>query len=95
MSQGKIDGIYIRIGATNRKTDLETIVNLERQKRNISFDEEICLETPNINEKNDFLDIEIIRPIVTAIPMDTVGEPLRKESYTNDYGQLDEMESRL
>ena len=38
-NQGKVDGTYIRIGATNRLADLESINELERQKRHISFDE--------------------------------------------------------
>jgi len=42
--QGKADGTYIRIGATNRVADLETIADLERQKQNLSFDEEICYD---------------------------------------------------
>ncbi len=43
-SRGKAEGTYIRLGATNRVADLETIAELERQKRNISFDEEICYD---------------------------------------------------
>ncbi|MGO2357205.1 ATP-binding protein [Mesonia sp.] len=42
--QGKTEGTYIRIGATNRLADLESIDELERQRRHISFDEEICHE---------------------------------------------------
>ena len=41
-SEGKNNGIYIRVGATNKLADKEMILELERQKRNISFDEE-CL----------------------------------------------------
>lgn len=44
-NQGKSNGTYIRIGATNRKADLEHIDELERQKRHISFDAEISYET--------------------------------------------------
>lgn len=44
-NQGKANGTYIRIGATNRLADLENINELERQKRHISFDEEIHYET--------------------------------------------------
>ncbi|PZX10372.1 ATP-dependent DNA helicase RecG [Breznakibacter xylanolyticus] len=44
-SQGKADGTYVRIGATNRVADLDVIAELERQKRHISFDEEICYDT--------------------------------------------------
>ncbi len=44
ISAGKNDGTYLRVGATNRKADFEHILELERQKRNQSFDEEICRE---------------------------------------------------
>lgn len=39
---GKLDGVFIRCGATTRKADLTVIAELDRQKRNISFDEEIA-----------------------------------------------------
>lgn len=38
---GKNNGTYIRIGATNRKASLENIIDLERQRRNLAYDEEI------------------------------------------------------
>lgn len=41
---GKNNGTYLRVGASNRKADFENIVELERQKRNLSFDEEVCRE---------------------------------------------------
>ncbi len=41
---GKNSGTYIRIGSSNRKASYENILELERQKRNISFDEEINYE---------------------------------------------------
>ncbi len=43
-ADGKNDGTYLRVGATNRKAEFESIVELERQRRNLSFDEEICRE---------------------------------------------------
>ncbi len=43
-NEGKNKGTYIRIGATNRKAYFENIVELERQKRHISYDEEICYD---------------------------------------------------
>ncbi len=50
--QGKLKGTYIRIGSTNRKADVEIISELERKRRNISFDSEV------VHEKNaDKLDI--------------------------------------
>jgi len=41
---GKNNGTYIRIGATNRKASFDNIVELERQRRNISYDEELNYE---------------------------------------------------
>lgn len=41
---GKNNGTYIRIGATNKRADQELIMELERQRRNISFDEECMYE---------------------------------------------------
>lgn len=41
---GKNEGVYIRVGATNRKASYENILELERQRMNISFDQEVNLE---------------------------------------------------
>lgn len=38
---GKENGVYIRVGASNRKASYENILELERQRRNVTFDEEI------------------------------------------------------
>ncbi|MCP5102608.1 MAG: ATP-binding protein, partial [bacterium] len=51
--KGKREGTYIRVGATNKPADMEMIMELERHKRNISFDEELEYE---VSEKG--LDIE-------------------------------------
>lgn len=40
-SKGKSGGTYIRVGSSNRQADAEIIAELERQKRNISFDSEL------------------------------------------------------
>jgi ATP-dependent DNA helicase RecG len=55
-NKGKRDGTYIRVGATNKKADMEMIMELERQKRNISFDEELDYE---LDEKS--LDLERLK----------------------------------
>lgn len=39
-NKGKRDGTYIRIGSTNRLADEEMVLELERQKRGRTFDEE-------------------------------------------------------
>ncbi|CAA6808035.1 MAG: ATP-dependent DNA helicase [uncultured Sulfurovum sp.] len=41
---GKNHGTYIRVGASNRKAGFENIIELERQRRNISYDEELNYE---------------------------------------------------
>lgn len=41
---GKTDGTYLRVGATNRKASLENIIDMERQRRNFGYDEEINYE---------------------------------------------------
>jgi ATP-dependent DNA helicase RecG len=50
---GKNNGTYIRVGATNRKASFDNIVELERQRRNISYDEEenfeYALDTFDLN----------------------------------------------
>lgn len=38
--KGKLEGTYIRVGSTNRQANEEIISELERQRRNISFDSE-------------------------------------------------------
>ncbi len=42
--QGKLNGTYIRVGSTNRKADVEIISELERKRRNVSYDSEVVLE---------------------------------------------------
>ncbi len=72
-SQGKADGTYIRIGATNRPADLDTIAELERQKRHISFDEEICYELTF-----DQLDISSLQQ-----RFENIGKPLTEDKLRN------------
>jgi ATP-dependent DNA helicase RecG len=45
-SKGKSNGTYIRVGSSNRLADAEIIAELERQRRNISFDSELVFDKP-------------------------------------------------
>jgi ATP-dependent DNA helicase RecG len=72
-NQGKADGTYIRLGATNRVADLETIAELERQKRHISFDEEICYEV-------EFSQLDV-SPLFERF--ESIGKPLSNEKLEN------------
>jgi len=40
-NEGKNNGTYIRIGATNRKAEFDYIIELERHKRHFSYDEDL------------------------------------------------------
>jgi len=56
--KGKINGTYIRVGSANRLADAPMIEELERKKRNISFDSEPAFDKPvadlEINEFKSF-----------------------------------------
>lgn len=52
-SKGKLEGTFIRVGATNKKADNEYIQELERQRLNISFDEDISIQEVKESEIND------------------------------------------
>jgi ATP-dependent DNA helicase RecG len=52
-SKGKMGGTYIRVGSSNRQADAEIIAELERQKRNISFDSELVHDIALHNLKID------------------------------------------
>ena len=43
-SEGKVGGTYVRVGSNNRLADEELIGELERRRRNVSFDGEIAPE---------------------------------------------------
>jgi ATP-dependent DNA helicase RecG len=55
-NEGKNGGVYLRIGATNRKADTSMVLELERQRRHIAFDEEA-----NYDIELDTIDIEPLR----------------------------------
>jgi predicted HTH transcriptional regulator len=38
-SEGHLDGVYVRLGSTNRKADRELIAELQRSASGVSFDE--------------------------------------------------------
>jgi ATP-dependent DNA helicase RecG len=70
---GKNNGTYLRIGASNRKADFEHIVELERQKRNLSFDEETYRE-----QTLQALDLSALHARFSS-----AGKPLNEEKLKN------------
>jgi len=51
-----MEGTYIRVGSSNRLANTEIITELERQKRNFSFDSELLFDQPI-----DQLDLEAFK----------------------------------
>ena len=72
-AEGKNKGTYLRIGASNRKADFDHILEMERQKRNQSFDEELCRE-----EDLSTLDLSALNARFSAM-----GKPLNDEKLKN------------
>ncbi len=72
-NRGRNNGTYIRIGATNRIAGLDTIAELERQKRHISFDEEICYDI-------EFPDLDLSSLLGK---FESIGKPLNNEKLEN------------
>lgn len=66
-TKGKTEGTYIRVAATNKQADAEYIQELERQKFNISFDEDICRNTVfeeyNLDTLKSLLSVQLKRQI--------------------------------
>ncbi|PHS28850.1 MAG: ATP-dependent DNA helicase [Alkaliphilus sp.] len=71
--KGRENGVYIRIGATNRKASRDNISELERQRRNISFDEEISY--------NDDLDSMDFSPLEAKFK--EIGKKINLEKLMN------------
>ena len=55
-SKGREKGIYVRVGAVNKPADQEMIGELERQRQNISFDEQ-----PLHDKNEEHIDIERLK----------------------------------
>ena len=70
---GNKEEVYIRLGATNRKADNETINDLHRQSSNMSFDEEIDYNL-------DFEDLDL-SPLFTRFKK--LGIDLDESSFLN------------
>lgn len=73
--KGKLKGTYIRVGSTNKLADEAIIAELERRRRNISFDSQIVMEK-GVNDLNidgfkqlykekteETLDIQVLRKL--------------------------------
>ncbi|MDR0575256.1 MAG: putative DNA binding domain-containing protein [Tannerella sp.] len=85
--KGKQKGTYIRVGSSNRLADEEIIAELERRKRNVSFDSELIMDKPadELNLENfkqayqdktgDILDAQTLRKLELVKNMNGVEYP--------------------
>lgn len=85
---GKHEGTFIRVGATNKKADIEYIQELERQRINISYDETICINNNIIIDKSNLITIlnENLNKQVTEkdlINLKLIKKSNTKTLYTN------------
>ena len=69
--KGKLQGTYIRVGSSNRLADETIITELERRKRNVSFDSELVPDKPA-----DALKIDTFKSIFS----EKTGEELSKQA---------------
>lgn len=60
--EGPIEGVYVRLGSTNRKADRELIAELSRSSSGVSYDE---IPLPDLTEED--LDIEAARKSFSGI----------------------------
>ena len=85
--KGKLKGTYIRVGSSNRLADGEIIAELERRKRNISFDSELVTDksATELNIENfkqeyhdktgEILDIQTLRKLELVKEMNGTEYP--------------------
>ncbi len=73
-SEGKANGVYVRVGASNRKADIDTITELDRQRRHVSFDEETLFDVTV-----DALDLDLLKNEFQRI----TGSPLTDADIRN------------
>lgn len=72
-NKGNEQGCYVRLGATNRQAGPEQIVELERQRLNVCFDEQICYDV-----SFDSLNLHTIRE-----RFEQAGKKLEQEQLLN------------
>ncbi|AHM57302.1 ATP-dependent DNA helicase [Peptoclostridium acidaminophilum DSM 3953] len=70
---GKNEGVYIRVGATNRKASVDNILELERQRMNLSYDQEVNREV-----RFEYLDMA---PIISRF--DKLDKPVTQSVMKN------------
>jgi predicted HTH transcriptional regulator len=82
-SKGEQNGVYIRVGSTNRIAGAEIIADLERKKTHKSFDEII-----NLNWRDDMIDVDALKKDLSAssLPLTKIDDTLMNFSLTEKSG---------
>ena len=80
--EGSMEGVYVRLGSTNRKADRELIAELSRTSSGVSFDE---LPMPDLSEED--LDIDAAQKSFSGIHELTREELLTLKLLVKDQGR--------
>ncbi len=81
--EGHIDGVYVRLGSTNRKADRELIAELQRSASGISFDE---MPMPDLS--SDDLDLDIAKKHFEGVRKLNEEELITLKLLTREQGRL-------
>jgi len=82
-SEGHLDGVYVRLGSTNRKADRELIAELQRSASGISFDE---MAMPDLSFEN--LDIDAAKKRFAGVRELNEEELITLKLLTREQGRL-------
>jgi predicted HTH transcriptional regulator len=81
--EGHIDGVYVRLGSTNRKADRELIAELQRSASGISFDE---MPMPDLS--SDDLDLGVAKKHFEGVRKLNDEELITLKLLTREQGRL-------
>jgi predicted HTH transcriptional regulator len=81
--EGHIDGVYVRLGSTNRKADRELIAELQRSASGISFDE---MPMPDLSSDN--LDLDVAKKHFEGVRKLNEEELITLKLLTREQGRL-------
>jgi predicted HTH transcriptional regulator len=81
--EGHIDGVYVRLGSTNRKADRELIAELQRSASGISFDE---MPMPDLS--SDDLDLGVAKKHFEGVRKLNEEELITLKLLTREQGRL-------
>jgi predicted HTH transcriptional regulator len=83
-SEGPDEGVYIRLGSTNRRAGREMVAEIRRLARNTTFDEQPC---PEINSED--IDFRAASELFSELSLSLTASKRRSLGLVVDYGGRD------